>query len=84
MKQPPADLPLIHLIESDDVHLAQQVDLVWFDVLRNFDWRPWRPLAIEYYEALWRFNDAAAVPHPSADNASHNPESKDAAPPPAP
>jgi hypothetical protein len=53
-------LPLIHLIESDDVHLAAQSDLVWFDVLRHLDWKHFLPIAVEYYEALWRFNQGQA------------------------
>lgn len=51
---------LIHVVESDDVHLAKQSDLVWFDVLRDLDWQRLVPIAIEYYEALWLFNQAQA------------------------
>jgi hypothetical protein len=51
---------LIHVVESDDVHLAEQSDLVWFDVLRHLDWKHFLPIAVEYYEALWRFNQGQA------------------------
>jgi hypothetical protein len=53
--------PLIHVVESDDVHLEQQSDLVWFDVIRNFEWKLWLPVAVAYYEALWQFNEAQAA-----------------------
>ena len=28
-------IPLIHLVESDDLFLQDQVDVVWFDVLQT-------------------------------------------------
>mgnify|MGYP001567080682 FL=1 len=55
-----AQFPLIHVVESDDIHLAAQSELVWFDVIRDLDWQPFQPIAVEYYEALWRFNQAQA------------------------
>lgn len=56
----PAQPILIHVVESDDVHLAKQSDLVWFDVLRNLDWKGFVPIAVGYYEALWLFNQSQA------------------------
>ena len=49
-------IPLIEFVESDDLYLQQQEDVLWFSVLRDFDWRSFRPLAARYYEALWQFN----------------------------
>ena len=56
----PSQLPLIHVVESDDLYLAKQSDVLWFDLLRNLDWKQFLPVAIEYYEALWRFNQNQA------------------------
>jgi len=47
---------LIHIVESDDLHLERQEDILWFNLLRNFYWQPFRPAAARYYEALWQFN----------------------------
>jgi hypothetical protein len=49
-------IPLIEFIESDDLYLERQEDVLWFDVLRNLDWPSFRPIAARYYEALWLFN----------------------------
>ena len=48
--------PLIHIVESDDLHLERQEDILWFNLLRNFPWHLFRPTAARYYEALWQFN----------------------------
>lgn len=53
-------IPLIHIVESDDVYLETQEDVFWFHLLRDLDWRPIRPVAARYYEALWQFNDDQA------------------------
>lgn len=68
--------PLIHVVESDDVHLEKQSDLVWFDVLRNLDWKHFLPLAVEYYEALWQFNQAQAQGRKQEAAAISNPETR--------
>lgn len=51
-----AQLPLIQVVESDDLYFEQHPDLLWFGVLRDLDWRALRPAAARYYEALWQFN----------------------------
>lgn len=56
-------LPLIHIIESDDVYLQDHADVLWFDVLRSLDWKCLRPLAARYYEALYQFNEDQARAH---------------------
>jgi len=53
---PAVQMPLIHIVESDDLHLERQEDILWFHLLRNFPWRFLRPTAARYYEALWQFN----------------------------
>lgn len=49
-------LPLIHCVESEDVYLDRQPEVLWFGVLRNLDWQLFVSVAAQYYEALWRFN----------------------------
>jgi hypothetical protein len=53
-------MPLIHVIESDDLYLQNQADVLWFDVLRSLDWRSLVELAVRYYEALYQFNEDQA------------------------
>jgi hypothetical protein len=53
---PYVQIPLIHVVESDDLHLERQEDILWFAVLRDLDWRAFQPIAARYYEALWQFN----------------------------
>jgi len=49
-------IPLIEFVESDDLYLQRQEDILWFGLLRDLDWRYLRPVAAQYYEALWQFN----------------------------
>jgi hypothetical protein len=35
-------IPLIEFVESDDLHFELQVDMLWFYLLRNLDWPPFR------------------------------------------
>ncbi|MDA1056132.1 MAG: hypothetical protein O3C40_37610 [Planctomycetota bacterium] len=53
-------LPLIHLVESDDLYLQDQPDVLWFEVLRNLDYHPFQGTAAHYYERLWQFNQRQA------------------------
>lgn len=52
----PVQLPLIHVVETDDLYLQELEDVLWFPVLRDLDWRLFVPVAARYYEALWQFN----------------------------
>ena len=52
----PGQLPLIEFVESDDLYLQDQPDVLWADVLPNLDYRRFQPTAAHYYECLWRFN----------------------------
>ena len=54
-------VPLIHVVQSDDLYLQNQEDVLWFDVLRKLDWRPLVDLAARYYEALYQFNEDQAL-----------------------
>jgi hypothetical protein len=54
---PPArQIPLIHIVESDDLYLADQPDVLWFDVLRSLDYHQFQATAARYYECLYTFN----------------------------
>ncbi len=47
---------LIHFVESDDLFLHDQVDVVWFDVLNTLDYHAFQATAAHYYEQLFTFN----------------------------
>jgi hypothetical protein len=49
-------VPLIHLVESDNLFLYDQVDVVWFDVLNTLDYHAFQATAAHYYEQLFTFN----------------------------
>ena len=49
-------VPLIHLVESDNLFLHDQVDVVWFDVLNTLDYHAFQAAAAHYYEQLFTFN----------------------------
>ena len=52
----PSQLPLIQFVESDDLYLQDQPDVLWFDVLPNLDYHRFQQTAARYYECLWQFN----------------------------
>lgn len=74
-------IPLIHIVESDDLYLEAQADVFWFDLLRDLDWLSLRPVAARYYEALWQFNDQQAKTRAerSTTTAAANPETPEEA-----
>ena len=76
--KPSRQLPLLHIVHADDLHLEQQADVLWFDVLRRLDYRPLQPIAAKYYEALAHFNQQQAEAR-EAVPAPPNAESKDEA-----
>ena len=49
-------LPLIEFVESDDLYLQDQPDVLWFDVLIDLDYCRFQQTAAHYYERLWQFN----------------------------
>lgn len=77
----PVQLPLIHVIESDDIHFEKQADVLWFSVLRDLDWRSFVGVAAQYYEALWAFNQAQqdAREERACAEAEANPETREEA-----
>jgi hypothetical protein len=77
---PAFQIPLIHIVESDDLHLERQEDILWFNLLRNFPWHLFRPTAARYYEALWQFNVGQAQARRERDAVlAANPETQSAA-----
>jgi hypothetical protein len=74
-------IPLIHIVESDDLYLEAQEDVFWFGLLRDLDWPSLRPVAARYYETLWQFNEqqAEARAERSAAVAAANPETPEEA-----
>jgi hypothetical protein len=77
----PHQLPLIHVVESDDRVLAGEGDRVWFNKLTHFPWERYRDVGAAYYEALYRFNVHAAAARIERTSASlpPNPETRDEA-----
>ena len=73
-------LALIHLIESDDRFL-DEADVLWFRVLRDLDWQLFVDMAVQYYEALWQFNQEQFEARQRKQSAAPvpNPETKDEA-----
>jgi hypothetical protein len=53
-------LALLHVVESDDLALENREDVLWFHLFKELDWRTLIPAAVQYYEALWHFNQEQA------------------------
>ena len=53
---PYVQLPLIHIVENDDLFLEKEEDRIWYHSLRNLHWEDYRKLAAKYYEQLYEFN----------------------------
>src|SRR4030042_448683 len=49
-------IPLIHVVDEDDLVLSKSDDAVWFKILRNFPWLDYVGFAADYYDALYQFN----------------------------
>lgn len=77
----PGQLPLIEFVESDDLYLQDQPDVLWFDVLRKLDYRQFQEAAARYYEYLWQFNQQQAQRRKERleNSPSPNPETLDQA-----
>ena len=60
LREFPVQLPLIHIVESDDIYIKEQADVLWYRVLRNLRWQTFVGVGAQYYEALWAFNQAQA------------------------
>jgi hypothetical protein len=73
-------IPLIQIVESDDCFL-DEADILWFRLLRDLDWQPLVPVAVQYYEALWQFNQDQLRERVQKENSRPvpNPETKEEA-----
>ena len=49
-------IPLIHVVHSDDLVLFNAPDSAWFEVLYYFSWQDYRNYGAQYYDALYEFN----------------------------
>lgn len=49
-------IPLIHVVDEDDLVLSESADAVWFTILSNFPWSDYVGFAADYYDALYQFN----------------------------
>ncbi len=72
-------LPLIHVVETDDLYLQQLDGVLWFSVLRDLDWHPFVGVAARYYEALWQFNVEQSHRRDEARAREPNPETREEA-----
>lgn len=75
-------LPLIHVVESDDQLLLQTEHAEWYRVLHDFAWQDYRDVAAAYYDALYQFNleprgiQKSQTPETSAKDAELKEEAK--------
>jgi len=49
-------IPLIYQIHSDDESLLKTIEGEWFQILYHFEWKGYREIGAEYYDALYDFN----------------------------
>ena len=49
-------IPLIHVIHEDDELLANSPEAEWYRILQDLPWKPYLPIAVDYYNALYHFN----------------------------
>ena len=60
-------VPLIHVVHTDDQHLLNTLDGEWFEILHDFPWADYRHHAAAYYDALYAFNIEEREAQKSAD-----------------
>lgn len=49
-------LPLFHIVDEDELILLNSPDAEWYKILLHLPWHDYRPIAAEYYDALYQFN----------------------------
>ena len=49
-------IPLIHIVDYDDVVLINSAQAEWFLILKDLPWERYRTHAANYYDALYEFN----------------------------
>ena len=55
---PDVQLPLIHVVDMDDMILMNSEDADWYRILKNLPWLPYREIGAAYYNALYDFNQS--------------------------
>ena len=48
-------IPLIQIVDEDDIILLNSPDAEWFKILYYFPWQEYRTYGAEYYDALYEF-----------------------------
>jgi hypothetical protein len=71
-------LPLIHVVDAAEQEILRNPEATWYHTLRSLDYRPYRKLAAQYYEALYESNREAGTQRRLAESAAEarNSESK--------
>ena len=54
-------IPLIHIVDYDDVVLINSAQAEWFLILKDLPWERYRTHAANYYDALYEFNRNQAI-----------------------
>jgi hypothetical protein len=49
-------IPLVVIIDKDDEILLNTPEAEWYSILHYFPWRDYQPIAADYYNALYDFN----------------------------
>ena len=53
-------IALFHIIHEDDIYLLNTADAEWFQVLYYLPWEKYLEYAVQYYNALYEFNQKQA------------------------
>ena len=54
-------IPLIHVVYTDDALLMNAPEAEWFALLRGFPWERYRVYAAEYYDMTFGYCDISCV-----------------------
>lgn len=54
-------IPLIHIVDYDDVVLINSAQAQWFLILKDLPWERYRTHGANYYDALYEFNCSQAI-----------------------
>ncbi len=54
-------IPLIHVVDTDDEILINTANAGWFVILRDFPWERYQVFGADYYDALYEFNQTEAI-----------------------
>ena len=53
---PSEQLPIIQIVDLDDLILENSEHTGWYRILKNLPWQPYRAIGADYYKALADFN----------------------------